>query len=108
MPTARSRKTHKDWQLDVPLSWKKTEGGLKYTWVGHEKSLLEWLRGVSKARAPWLDRCLPRTIEARKVDTRDLREALWRMVYVYGALQYGKPFLALLFALLSFHRIGVE
>ena len=59
------------------------------------------------ARAQWLDGWLTRAIQARKVDTKDLRDALGRMVFVYGALQYDKPFLAPLFAFLSVHQIGV-
>ena len=37
---------------------------------------------------------------------RELREALGRMIFVYGALQWDRPFLGPLFGLLSHHQPG--
>ena len=94
--------------LGVPISWKKSKGGLVYTWVGYEISLRDWKLGVSATRAEWVIGWLSRSMEARRVNTGDLREALGRMVFVYGALSYDKPFLAPLFVFLSLHPAGVE
>ena len=91
----------------LPLSWRKSKGGLVYSWVGLEKNLREWTLGISATRAAWVDKWLSTTLAARKVDTAELREALGRLVFVYGALHYDRPFLAPLFAFLSLHRAGV-
>ena len=47
-------------------------------------------------------------LAAGSVDTRELREAIGRMVFVYGALSWDRPFLAPLFAFLKLHAIGVK
>ena len=39
----------------VPLGWKKSQGGLAYSWVGFELSLREWPLGISASRAAWVD-----------------------------------------------------
>ena len=80
--------------LGVPISWHKTRGGLRYTWVGHELCLKEWPLGISESRAQWTIDRLSRTILAQHVDLKELQEALGRMVYVYGALSYDKPLMA--------------
>ena len=54
-----------------------------------------------------MDTWLSSTLESRKVDTTELRETPGRLVFVYGALHYDKPFLAPLFAFLSLHQPGV-
>ena len=91
-----------------PLSWKKTRGGFQYTWVGYEKSLKEWTLGISASRAAWADGWFTQLLDTRKVNTTELREALGRIVFVYGALHYDQPFLAPLFAFLALHPPGVD
>ena len=91
----------------VPLSWKKSQGGLVYSWVGFELSLRGWPLGISAPRAAWVDGWFTKTLAAGRANTSELREALGRMVYVYGALQYDKPFLAPLFTFLAVSRPGV-
>ena len=90
-----------------PLSWRKSRGGLVYTWVGLEKSLREWSLGISASRAAWVDKWLSSTLEAKRIDTRELREALGRRVFVYSALHYDRPFLAPLLAFVALRRPGV-
>ena len=63
--------------------------------------------GISASRAAWVDKWLSSTLEAKRVDTGELREALGRLVFVYGALHYDRPFLAPLFAFVALHRPGV-
>ena len=85
----------------VPLSWNKSQGGLVYSWVGFELSLRDWPLGISASRAAWVDGWFTKTLAAGRVNTSELREALGRMVYVYGALQYDKPSLAPVFTFLA-------
>ena len=94
--------------LRVPTSWHKTKGGQRYTWVGYELCLREWSLGVSASRAEWATAWMSRVLEAGMLDTAELREALGRLVFVYGALQWDKPFLAPLFFFLKLHRPGVQ
>ena len=60
--------------LGVPVSWKKSRGGLCYTWVGYELSLRDWTLGVSASRAGWIRSWYERTLKTRTVDTGELRE----------------------------------
>ncbi len=92
--------------LDVPLSWRKTTGGFTYQWVGLEIDRKSWTLGISERRAAWLLNWLSRVIAARAVLMRELREALGRMVFVYGALQHDRPFLGPLFAFLNTRPAG--
>ena len=46
------------------------------------------------------------TLAAKKLGTAELREALGRLVFLYGALQYGRPFLAPSLSSLALHRPG--
>ena len=75
--------------------------------MGYEKCLREWPLGISASRAAWAVDWMSRTIKARKVNTAELREALGRLVFVYGALTYDKPFLGPLFAFLKVHWLGL-
>ena len=90
----------------APMSWKKCSGGFTYSWIGYEKSLSEWKLGISARRAQWLEGWFSRVLNDNRVLIRELREALGRMVFVYGALTYDKPFLAPLFAFMSLSRPG--
>ena len=67
-----------------------------------------WTLGVSASRAEWLQCWLTRTLDARRVITTELREALGRMVFVYSALQWDKPFLGPLLAFLALRRPNVQ
>ena len=93
--------------LQVPLSWHKAKGGATFVWVGYELRLRGWTLGISATRAEWAITWMSRTLTNKRVDTTKLREALGRLVFVYGALQWDRPFLAPLFAFLSLHRPGV-
>ena len=94
--------------LGVPLSWKKSRGGQTVAWVGYELCLKEWTLGISAHRAAWVQKWLSKVLEERRVNTGELREALGRMVFVYGALSFDRPFLAPLFTFLSVHPAGVR
>ncbi len=85
----------------VPLSWKKVTGGFVVAWIGYEIDLRNYTLGITERRAEWLIGWLSRTLADNRVLMRELRQALGRMVFIYGALPWDKPFLAPLFAFLS-------
>ena len=92
--------------LKVPLSWKKARGGFVYCWVGLEVDLRSWALGISASRAAWLVGWYNKVLDSNLVLMRELREALGRMVFVYGAIKADKAFLAPLFAFLSTRPLG--
>jgi hypothetical protein len=92
--------------LRVPISWKKASGGLVYSWVGLEINLRDWTLGISERRAAWLLSWFDRVLADGRILMRELREALGRMVFVYGAIKHDKPFLAPLFAFLGTRPAG--
>jgi hypothetical protein len=85
----------------VPLSWRKIRGGQVVPWIGYEINLKESTLGISENRALWLTSWLERRLLENRVLLRELREALGRMIFIYGALIWDKPFLAPLFIFLS-------
>jgi hypothetical protein len=85
----------------VPLSWKKIRGGQVVPWIGYEINLRECTLGISENRALWLTSWLEKRLKENRVLLRELREALGRMIFIYGALAWDKPFLAPLFIFLS-------
>ena len=54
---------------------------------------------MSASRADWAKGWTTKVLEAGTLDTAELQEALGRLVFVYGALQWDKPFLAPTFRL---------
>jgi len=77
------------------------QGGLVYGWVVLEINLSGWSLGISEQRAAWLVGWFDRVLAANRVLMRERREALGRMVFVYGALKADKPFLAPFFVFLG-------
>ena len=91
--------------LGVPISWKKSRGGGTYSWIGYELSLRQWSLGISATRADWAIRWFDRTVAAGRIAMQELRESLGRLGFVYGVLQWDKPFLAPLYAFASRHPV---
>ena len=87
--------------LGVPFSWRKARGGLTYSWIGLELDRRQWALGLSQSRANWLIGFFSKLLHERHANMREFREALGRMVFVYGALSADRPFLAPLFAFLA-------
>ena len=79
----------------------RVRGGFTYTWLGLEVSRANWTFSLSERRAQWLLGWLSRAFNAEEVDLTDLRGALGRMSWAYGALLYDKPFLGGLFRFLA-------
>jgi hypothetical protein len=92
--------------LGVPIKWKKCRGGRTFAWIGYERCLKEASLGISESRAAWVDAWMSRIILQGLVLVREMREALGRMVFVYGALEWDQPFLAPLFAFVATHAPG--
>ena len=85
----------------VPIKWKKCGGGRTVCWIGYELSLKEWSLGVSERRARWLEEWIARVLADGRIQMRELREALGRLSFVYGALTWDKPFLGPLYTYLA-------
>jgi hypothetical protein len=81
-----------------PIQWSKTVGGFSYAWIGLEVNLSEYQLGISERRAAWMDSWFTRVLESKRVLIRDLRDALGRMSFVYGALASDRPFLGPLYS----------
>ena len=90
--------------LGVPLSWKKAGGGMVISWVGYEiNTRAEWSLGISERRAAWLTGWYDRVLRDKMVCIREFEEALGRMGFVYGAIEYDQPFLGPLYRFASLH-----
>ena len=92
--------------LGVPFSWKKLTAGLRLAWIGYEVDLRSWALGISERRAAWLLQWFDKVLLRGCVAVDELRQALGRMVYVYGALEWDRPFMAPLFTLLASRAAG--
>ena len=88
------------------MSWKKTQGGMVFAWIGFEVSLREMSLGISAGRSEWAMTWMTRMLDNGGILIRELREALGRLVLVYGALTWDKPFLGPLYAFMSRHSPG--
>ena len=66
----------------VPLAWAKAIDRFTYTWIGYEISLKEWSLGVSSRRAEWMMSWMKRALKKGKVNVKEHREAIGRMVFV--------------------------
>ena len=91
--------------IRMPLSWTKVKTGEVLSWVGYEVNVKEFRLGISERRAAWLISWYDRVLGAGVVAMAELQQALGRMVFVYGALSWDKPFLAGLFSFLHIHPI---
>ena len=89
----------------VPLSWKKTAGGDVVAWVGFELLHRSCKVGLTLRRAKWFVRWT-REVGSRTVNISNFEEGLGRVMYVAGALEYERPFLAPLYKFLSLHPRG--
>ena len=90
----------------VPLSWNKTAGGDVVAWVGFELLHRSHKVGLTLRRAEWFVRWTREVAGSRTVNMSNFEEGLGRVMYVAGALEYERPFLAPLFMFLSLHPRG--
>ena len=92
--------------LAIPISWSKVSGGTLLNWVGYELLLREYSLGVSASRATWLRSWMRKLISDKSVRICDFVERLGRASYVYGALEFDKPFLAPLYSFASHYSMS--
>ena len=85
--------------MEVPLSWKKTRGGLATEWIGYTVDLNSWTIGISPRKVSWLQEWVRTTNLEGKILGRDFRAGVGRMGFLAGAIKGARPFLAPLYAL---------
>ena len=84
----------------VPLSWHKTAGGDLVSWVGFQLLHRTYQLGISVRRAEWFVRW------TEEVASSSFEEGLGRVMYVAGALEHERPFLAPLYRFMVMHPRG--
>ena len=87
--------------VGVPLSWHKTCGGDTLVWVGFE--ILLRSVGITSRRAEWFIRWAEKVADSPTVQMRSCEEGLGRIMFVAGALEHERPFLAPLYKFLTMH-----
>jgi hypothetical protein len=87
--------------LGAPFSWKKCRGGLQVDWVGYWLDYSRFEIGISEARTTWLVAWAERIIRDGHVLLRNLSEGVGRLGFTMGVLEWGRPFLAPLYALVA-------
>ena len=80
--------------VGTPFSWKKSAGGLEVDWIGFWSDYTRFAIGISGRRAAWLIRWLGDTLSAKKILVRGLVEALGRLGFAAGPLEWLRPFFA--------------
>ena len=89
--------------VGVPLSWHKTCGGDTLVWVGFELPLRSRCVGISARRAEWFVRWAESVASSPTVHMGSFEEGLGRIMFVAGALEHERPFLAPLYKFLTMH-----
>ena len=87
----------------IPLSWPKTAGGDVVTWVGFELLHSSYQLGISQRRADWFVKWTRMTAEQKTVHMASFEEGLGRVMYVAGALEHERPFLAPMYKYMTIH-----
>ena len=87
----------------VPLSWLKTAGSDVVTWVGFELLYSSNQLGISQRRAAWFIKWTRTTAEQETVHVAKFEEGLGRVMYVTGALEHERPFMAPLYKFMTIH-----
>ena len=89
----------------VPLSWRKTAGGDRVTWVGFELLHSTYHLGISERRAAWFIKWAKEVTSSDTVNMTNFEDGLGRMLYVARALEHERPFLSPLY---SFSRTPLQ
>ena len=82
----------------TPIAWHKVKGGFQTDWVGYWLDYHKFELGISESRARWLAGWLMRATECGGSFVRELREALGRLGFAAGVLEWHRPFLAPIYA----------
>ena len=83
--------------------WHKTCGGDTLVWVGFELLLRSRCVGISARRAEWFVRWVETVASSATIHVGTFEEGLGRIMFVAGALEHERPFLALLYKFLTMH-----
>ena len=89
--------------VGVPLSWHKTCGEDTLVWVGFEILSRSRSVGISSRRAEWFIRWAEKVADSPTVQMASFEEELGRIMFVAGALEQERPFLAPLYKFLTMH-----
>ena len=92
--------------VGVPLSWHKTCGRDTLVWVGFESLLRSRYVGISARRAEWFVRWAETVAGSTTIHMGSFEEGLGRIMFVAGALEHERPFLAPLHKFLTMHPRG--
>jgi hypothetical protein len=85
----------------TPISWKKLRGGLEFEWIGYWLDYTRFHLGLSEARSRWLVNWGERILSDKMVQIQDMAEGLGRLGFATGSLEWGRPFLAPMYAWVS-------
>ena len=91
--------------VGVPSSWHKTCGDT-LVWVGFELLLRSRCVGISARRAEWFVRWAETVAGSPTIHMGSFEEGLGRIMFVAGALEHERPFLAPLYKFLTMHPRG--
>ena len=75
---------------------------------GFEHFLRSHQLGLSQRRAEWFTRWTREVAQAGHINISTLEEGLGRVMYVAGALEYERPFLAPLYKFMTVHPRGSD
>ena len=87
----------------VPLSWPLTAGGDEVTWIGLELLHSSYRVGISQRRADWFIKWTRTAAKQKTVHMAKFEEGLGRIMYVTGALEHERPFMAPLYKFMTIH-----
>jgi hypothetical protein len=93
--------------VGVPFKWAKSSGGLRLSWVGLYIQLDECKFGLSAMRAGWLVAWLQAALRRGSVEVGEFAGVLGRLNFAALALEYEKPWLAVLYLWLGALPFGV-
>ena len=93
--------------LGVPLSWPKTSGGDTISWVGFEILHKSHSLGISERRSQWFVQWCREVVASYHVQMTNFEEGLGRVMYIFGALEYERPFLGPLYRFMVVHPRGL-
>ena len=89
--------------VGIHLSWHKISGGDVTNWVGFEMLHRSYKLGVSQRRADWFVRSTRTTADQKTVHMAAFEEGLGRVMYVAGALEHERAFLAPPYRFMTMH-----
>ena len=89
--------------VGVPLAWNKTAGGDVISWVGLELRHATHQLGITEKRASWFIQWTRELSARRFVHMARYGEGLGRIMFVAGALEFERPFLAPLKKFMAMH-----